>query len=52
MDEGFINIPISRYQDLLIIESRFNTLKSIINMPIVREEEEDEEVQNTKCIGD
>lgn len=52
MYEGFINIPISRYQDLLIIESRFNTLKNFINTPIVREEEEDEEVQNIKCIGD
>ena len=52
MDEGFINIPISRYQELLIVESRYAMLKNIISLPMSREEGEDEEVQNTKCIGD
>lgn len=43
MGKEFISVPFERYEELLIIEGRFKSIKGIINMPIKEEEDHEPE---------
>ena len=34
MGKEYISVPYERYEELLLIESRYTTIKNITNMPI------------------
>lgn len=41
MGKEYISVPYERYEELLIIEARFTTIKKIADMP-TKEEKDDE----------
>ena len=41
MSKEYIPVPFERYEELLIIEARFTSIKTLADMPI-KEEEDDE----------
>lgn len=46
MGKEYISVPYERYEELLIIEARFTTIKKIADMPI-KEEKDDESERET-----
>ena len=43
MGREFISVPFERYEELLLIEARFTTIKKIADMPIKEEEDHEPE---------
>ena len=46
MAKEYISVPYERYEELLIIEARFTTVKKIAEMPTKEEQEDD--IRGTK----
>ena len=46
MAKEYITIPYERFEKLVIIEGRFESIKGIINMPIKEEQKDD--IRGTK----